>query len=195
MGSLKYVRKVHAPFLILILGQLQIFAQEIQVPVKIQVPIFLKILAFDKNLMKQAGNEIVIGILYQRKYMKSRLIKDEIISELEKLGQIELLGLPLRYVAVDFKNAENLERIIDEGNIDIIYVTPLRAVDIGEIAEVTRKKKVLTFSSVPDYVEAGLSVGLGVKGEKPRIIINLSAAKAEGTDFSSRLLMLAKVIE
>jgi hypothetical protein len=48
---------------------------------------------------------------------------------------------------------------------------------------------------VPDYVGAGCAVGIGTEGEKPLIIINLPAAKAEGADFSSQLLQLAKVIE
>jgi len=38
-------------------------------------------------------------------------------------------------------------------------------------------------------------VGVGLKGESPEIIINLPAAREEGSDFSSSLLKLARVIE
>ena len=68
------------------------------------------------------------------------------------------------------------------------------AFETEKITGVSRAKKVITLTSVPDYVESGLAVGIGVKGGKPRIIINLPAAKAEGANFSSQLLRLAKVI-
>ncbi|HDM90245.1 MAG TPA: YfiR family protein [candidate division WOR-3 bacterium] len=179
----------------LLVGLTGLTAQEIQVPIGVQVPIFIKILAFDRSLRKKAGDEILIGVLYQHKYMRSSLAKDEIISELKKLGHLRVQGLPVRYTVIDFIDGRSLEREIDAKGIDVLYVTPLRAVDPGEIRAVTRKKKVLTFSVIPEYVEAGLSVGLSVRGEKPRIVVNLRAAEAEGAAFSSRLLRLAQTIE
>ena len=178
----------------LLVGLTGLTAQEIQVPIGVQVPIFIKILAFDRRLEEKAGDEILIGVLYQHKYMRSNLAKDAIISELKKLGHLRVQGLPVRYTAIDFTDKRSLERTIDAKGIDVLYVTPLRAVDPGEITAVTRKKKVLTFSAIPEYVESGLSVGLGVRGEKPRIVVNLRAAEAEGSAFSSRLLRLAQII-
>ena len=64
-----------------------------------------------------------------------------------------------------------------------------------KITNLSRDKKILTLTGVPDYVDSGLTVGIGTKGRKPRIIINLLAAKAEGADFSSGLLNLAKVVK
>ena len=43
-------------------------------------------------------------------------------------------------------------------------------------------------------VEAGLAIGVEVQGDKPRIVVNLPAAKAEGTSFGSELLRLADII-
>jgi hypothetical protein len=44
-------------------------------------------------------------------------------------------------------------------------------------------------------MDLGISIGFEVKGQSPEIVINLQSAKAEGMDFSSRLLQLARVIE
>ncbi|MCK4591646.1 MAG: YfiR family protein, partial [Candidatus Latescibacteria bacterium] len=84
---------------------------------------------------------------------------------------------------------------VSRNNIDILYVAPLRALGVKTITGVSRAKRILTLTGVPDYVESGLAVGIGIKGEKPRVIINSPAAKAEGADFSSQLLKLAKVIK
>ena len=47
---------------------------------------------------------------------------------------------------------------------------------------------------VPVFVEDGLAVGIAMKGNRPLVVINLTASKAEGADFSSQLLHIAKII-
>ena len=47
---------------------------------------------------------------------------------------------------------------------------------------------------MPEYVEAGVSVGIGIRRDRPLIIVNLAQARAEGTAFSSQLLALARIV-
>ncbi len=79
-------------------------------------------------------------------------------------------------------------------DIDILYITPLRATGIKEIIRACGAGKILTLTGVPEYVTDGVAIGIGIKGEKPRILINITSAKNEGSDFSSQLLKLAMVI-
>ena len=68
---------------------------------------------------------------------------------------------------------------------------PLRTIDIGELASIARKRHVstvITASRIPGYVENGLAVGVGLKGRKPEILINLEAARAEGANFNAQRL-------
>ena len=78
---------------------------------------------------------------------------------------------------------------------DVLYITPMRAVDLGSITKQTRAAARVTLTGVPEYVDAGIAVGVDLQGERPRILINLAAARAEGADFDSRLLKLAKIVE
>ena len=84
---------------------------------------------------------------------------------------------------------------MESDSVNILIVAPLQAYSIEEITTISRTKHIMTFSSVPEYVNEGLSVGIGLKGGKPQILINLDAAKLEGLDFSSQLLKLAKIIQ
>jgi iron complex outermembrane receptor protein len=79
---------------------------------------------------------------------------------------------------------------VKSGTLKLLYGEAFRAPNV----DVSRAKKIMTLTGVPDYVELGLSVAIGIKGRKPQITINLPAAKAEGINFSSQLLKLAKVI-
>ena len=57
-----------------------------------------------------------------------------------------------------------------------------------------RRLRLTSIASLPEYPPRGAAVGFAPAGDKSVIIINLSAARAEGADFSSRLLGMSKVI-
>ncbi|UCG51362.1 MAG: YfiR family protein [Candidatus Latescibacterota bacterium] len=169
-------------------------AQDVLVPIEVQFPLFVKILSFDRNLQRNAGGEIVIAIVYQGGYIPSLNARDAIKDVFEKSGDIGVGNNAMRHVCVDIET-EELTHVVAKHNVDILYITPLKAVDIESITKTSRALALITLTGVPDYVRSGVSVGIGLKEEKPEIIINLAAAKAEGADFSSRLLRLARIVD
>jgi len=89
----------------------------------------------------------------------------------------------------------DLRSVVSQDSVDILYVAPLRMVDIGETAEVCRAGKVLSLTGVPKYCSSKTIVGRGEKGGKPEIIINLPIAEEAGVDFRSLLLRLAGIVK
>jgi hypothetical protein len=47
---------------------------------------------------------------------------------------------------------------------------------------------------VSRYVPLGVAVGARLQAERPRLLLNLQAARRAGADFSAELLKLAEVI-
>ncbi len=195
------MKKFEIPILRLVLtiiltfsGIARFHAQEMVVPIKLQLALFFKILPFDRNLKDRVGDEIVIAVFYQNKIGMSYDAKEELLKMVKESSVKKIEGIPLRFVSIDIEETD-LKEAITRDNVDILYITPLRAVEIEKIANLSRAKKITTLTGVPDYVESGLAVGVGIKGEKPQIIINLKAAKAEGADFSANLLKLCRVIK
>ncbi|MDP6775356.1 MAG: YfiR/HmsC family protein [Candidatus Latescibacteria bacterium] len=167
-------------------------AQEMPVPVPIQAALFTKILAFDRSLPPTDPEGLVVAVLYQEKVRSSVNAKDEWIEAIESIGsdgRLEASCLP-----IDITDPNVLRASLTNRGIHAIYVTPLRAVEIREITAASRSLKIRTFTGVPEYVGAGIGVGIGMKGERPEILINLDASKAEGTDFRARLLKLARIV-
>ena len=78
---------------------------------------------------------------------------------------------------------------------DVVYVTPLRGVELHPLVRTARAAGMTTFTGVPLYVEQGVALSIGIVRERPQIIVNLAATRAEGSDFTSQLLRLCKVIE
>jgi hypothetical protein len=169
--------------------------QKMEVPVEQQVPLFLKILSFDRNLTERAGKQIVLAVIYQKKYRESLDAKNEFEDVTGKSAITKIDSLPIKFIAIDMSDNTDLVSTIDKNQVDIIYLAPVKALKIESITAISRQKHLITLTGVPEYVQAGVAVGIGAKGDKPQILVNLPAAKAEGINFDSQLLKLAKIID
>ena len=165
------------------------------VPMDVQYPLFLKILTFDRNLPKRAGTEIVIGVLFQERVRQSWLAKDEFMRAVKKSAIKRIHDRPVQAVPIAYDRIPSLPEALANHEIDVLYVAPLRAADLEEIVQVVRSRKILTLTGIPEYVEGGLSIGIGLDGDSPEILVNLSASRAEGANLHAQLLRLARLVE
>lgn len=168
------------------------YTQDMALPVGTQVPLFLKILSYDKNL-PQRGEKIVLGVLYQKKYRLSNLTKQEVLEVMKDFET--LAGHPIEVVPIALDETTVLSRELDARGVNVLYVAPVRAYDVSAITSLSRSEHLLTLTGVPDYVHQGLSVGLGLRAGRPLILINLEASTREGARFHSQLLRLAQIVE
>jgi hypothetical protein len=169
-------------------------AQEMELPVNVQWALLPKILAFDRNLTSRASDTLTVGVLFQERFRKSLDVKEEFIRAVGDSPELIAGSLAIRCIPLDIGENPDWEGLVLQNRPDILYITPLRAVDLTAVTRVTRKYDILTMTGVPEYVEGGVSVGIGLRGGNPEIVINREAAAAEGADFSSKLLKLARVI-
>jgi len=181
-------------FVCLMTAELQ--AQDMAVPIAVQYPLFLKILSFDRSLKTRVGDELIFGIVYQEKFRNSLISKDQFVDAVKNSPDKRINDIKISHVPIEIDGMDLESAILKNGtDIDILYFTPMRAIDIKKLTDLSRKRKIMTMTGVIDFVEMGLAVGIGMKGKKPLIVINLSAAVSEGVDFDSRLLRLARVID
>ena len=157
------------------------------VPAEVQAVLFKNIWKLDRNFDCTRG--VKLAIVYQEKYDDSVAAKDEFLASIDRLGPHTTV------VLVEAGTQELLSNGLHGNSLDMVYVTPLRAVDVSEIGRISRYERFRTITGVPEYVEeAGLAVGIGVRKDRPLIIINLEQARAEGAVFSSQLLSLARIV-
>lgn len=175
----------------------RVSAQDTPVPVDVQVQIMVKILNFDRRLPERAGGRLTVGVLYQGRYRTSANVGGEVCRSLmalppAALGALE--SLPVACVPIDLDRTPDLAAALKRERIQVLYVSPLRAVRIEDVVAVTRAGRVTTLTGVPRYVETGCAIGVDMKGDRPEIVINLAASRAEGADLNAQLLKLARVV-
>ncbi len=170
-------------------------AQEYQVTAEMQLSLFSRLLPFDRNFRERVGEEAVIGILYQRSVRQSVNVKNALLEALERQPLKRISDIPTRVVVIEYFGMHWLSEHLEAEEVDILYIAPLRSVSLDELKLLCLQRGVGTITGVPDYVDNGVAVGIGARGNRPEIVVNLTAARAQGFDFSSQLLRLAKVLQ
>jgi hypothetical protein len=144
------------------------FAQEMAIPANVQVNIFKKIFAYDKTLASKGNIEVAV---------------------LSGSGSGDIMAAAFKEIGV---NAKAVSGDQVPAGVSVVYLMPGVVPQKQQYAS----KGVLSICGSSINVEDGkISIGLGIEGEKPKIIVHMGQLKAEGHELSADVLKLAYVIK
>lgn len=163
---------------------------------KQQALLAARVLAYDRNMKKRSGGKVAaIVILYQEGDQASESVSLDMSSAFEELAVSSTVDeLPVRVTTVAYSSAAELDKKLNQVHPVALYVCPGMGDVLGAVMAVTRKRSILTITSTGAYVKSGLSIGLLRLEERPLIVVNLPAARAEGADLDAALLRIAEVL-
>lgn len=181
---------------LLILSFIQLNAQNVNVPLNLQVPIFVKIFQFERSLANNNKPKVNIAIIYLSTNRMSQNYKDEFVELLSNNSIKQIAGKSINIIDIDAVSVNNIENELLSKKVDILAIVPMRSYELSKLSDICKTLKITTFTIVPEYVKKyNFSVTIDNLGEKPQININLKSAKSEGADFSSQLLKISKIVE
>ena len=170
-------------------------AQRIKVPIDVQLKVIPKIISLNKSFSFESNeNAVNIAVLYSSQQRNSKQVYQDIENNLNS-GGLVVKGNLTNVLFLDISSNNNLENFLRENKINVLYITPLRGLDVSKITSICKTASVLSISGVVEYIESDVSVILDIDDNKLKILINQKSAKSEGVDFSSRLLRIAKIID
>lgn len=178
--------------IIWVLGSRFVLAEDVVAPVDLQLNLLSKIVTYDRNFERH-GLDVVVGVVYQKRFRTSLEMKDQVLEAAKKIDLKMLNEKPCRLVTIDVES-QKLETAVEQDSVDILILTQLRAFDLKDVTSLCREREITSFSLLSKDVHQGVALGVGIKGERPEILINNSAARAEGADFSSNLLKLSTIV-
>ena len=167
-------------------------AQEMSVPLDVQVELMVRLFSFDRAMDGRASAGLTIGILYQERYRASASAADE-VEELLSHAEWASAG-PAQIVRIPWEGRAATEQLLREKKVRILYVAPLRSVDLQSLCDICSAQQIPAFTGVADYVNEGIPLGVARRGGRAAILVNLPAARRAGVDLSSRVLHIAEVI-
>jgi hypothetical protein len=178
----------------LILGECQSLGQEVKVPQEAQFPFLLKILTYDRALRENARDTLNLGLLYNPEDDSSVEDKDRVLEAFEEYRDKKVSGFSLEILPFDYSTFQDLPELLPGKRIHVLIITTGNGDLDHEIIGLTRERKILSFSTSPELVERGVSVGIDLVEDRMKIVINYEATKMEGSNFSARLLKICRIV-
>jgi hypothetical protein len=161
-----------------------------------QAMLMLRILSFEKNLKQRSGDKVAVVVLFRSGNKASEASKTTFMAALEAQAKKQKVnGLEVKVAALPWSDKGSFESKTAAMKAAVVYVCPGLESSVNHISGVTRKKSILSFTSVETLVKSGLSVGLVMRDAKPTIVVNLPASKAEGADLDPALLKVSEVLK
>lgn len=169
-------------------------AQGMAVEAGLQVPILMKVLAYDRQFDTKAGAALTIGIIYAPSDGASSKATGQISDTLFGFAGKTVRKVPIKYFQVEYTGVGELETFVKAKGINAFYLAPGLDKALPAILKLAQARGITTLTGVPDYVKRGVAVGVGMGSDKPQILINLASARSEGSDFDANLLRIATVL-
>lgn len=167
-------------------------AQEMNVPLDVQIELMVRVFSFDRAMDERASTGLTVGILYQERYRTSVSTADEVEELLSHAAWAT--GGPVQIVRIPWDGRAATEQLVRDKRVRILYVAPMRSVDMRSVCDMCAALQVPAFTGVPEYVAEGIPLGVARRGGKAAILVNLPEARRAGVDLSSRVLHIAEVI-
>jgi hypothetical protein len=172
----------------------RVAAEEVSVPVSLQVELLMKIASYDKNLRRRAGELLRVAVLVDSRDADSGRVGAQALAALAQADDV--IGLPVEPLRVQYTDADALARVTGERRIAVLYVTPgFAAAELDAISRALEGHSVLSAGALAKYTERGTVLGFDLVGGKPKLLVHLARARRQQVELSSAVLKLMTVIE
>jgi hypothetical protein len=193
LGRRSSIRPAAAVLALLLLGRTRPTAAQEIVPAPLQAAIFTKVLAYDRALKARSQDAVRIGLVFKSEDKASTQAEADMRQAFGSLAAQTIQGMPIKVSSHPYHDNQELAAWIGRQKVDVLYLTPALR-DSDYITALAREKKLITMSPVRKYVEAGVALGVLVRAESPRILVNLAMAQQVGMDLDPKLLQLSEVL-
>jgi hypothetical protein len=169
-----------------------IASAEVSVPARLQAQLISKIAAFDRNFVGRAGPTALILVVFKSGDPESNLVAEQVAAELRQ--QADVGGLPKTVELLAYGGAPSLAATTKDRGAAIVYLSAGLDRDGAAIGTAMRGLDVLTVGASGAHAEKGAVVGFDLEGGRPKIVVNLSAARSQNVAVRSELLRLCRIV-
>lgn len=168
------------------------FALEPEVPVRLQVDLLNRVIAYDKNFASRVHGSLTTAVVVDATDTDSVRVGAQVLNELQ--GRRTLGPYPQQATRLPFNGVQALVDECKRRKVGVVYVTPGVRVPVSELAVSMQGLGVLTVGSMPEHVQQGLVLGFAVRSGKPRLLVNLAQARIQRVSFRADFLRMAEVV-
>jgi hypothetical protein len=167
-------------------------AQEIAVPIALQIELLGRVLWYERSLQRRPESALTGVILTRPNDLASTRTAGQLEAHLARAKTLGGKDITFRRIAYQ-SVAQTKAALIRQGSY-LVYLTPGLEQVVAPLAAALEGIPILTVSPVGADVARGAVLGFELSSSKPRIALNLGRARAQKLDFSAQFLRIARVI-
>ncbi len=166
-------------------------AEDMPVPVSLQVDLLVKVASYDRNLASRAGDRVRFLVVSKQDDADSRRVAAQMVSALGPVTDIG--GLPKDVSTHAYTSAADLAATCRAQRIAIVYFAPGLVNEVPAIATALEEQSILSVASIPSYVPQGIVLGVDVVEGRPKLLLNLGQARKQQVKLRPDVMALMKV--
>lgn len=169
-------------------------AQEVVVPIPLQVELLVKLAAYDRNMDARVGARFRTLILTKAGNGESQRVATQVKAALAERPTIA--EHPHDEEVVPFSDGPGLVQTIKSRRAALVYVTPgFTNAEVAAMVNALNGVDVLTASAVPDHVKHGIVLGFDLSSGRTNLMVNLKQANKQNVSLGANVLRLMTVIQ
>jgi hypothetical protein len=166
-------------------------AEDIPVPVGLQIDLLAKVVLYDRNFAARVRDRVQVLILTRSGDAGSERTARHLEAAFERVGKLG--PFPVDYTTTEFRDPSSLSKRCRERSIDVVYLTPEFDAELSQIVPALTGLDLLSVSVNPVHVPERVVLGFDLVSGKPKLLVHLDQARLQNVAFRSDLLKLARV--
>lgn len=158
---------------------------------EIRAALMVKILQYDRATVKRTGGAVLVVAGRAGAPDDTCALMAKALQEAAR--HVPAGGAPVRVTSGKAGSPAGLEALLVNESATALYLCPSLEPAVTDLAPVTRKLRVITFSGSEAAARAGVSVAVFPRGARPVVAIHLAHAREEGAEFDADLLRVSEV--
>ena len=158
-------------------------------PADLQAGLLARVLRHDAQLDTRSPTEIVLGLVYRGDLPESTNPMKAMERAFDALGPAAA-GRAFVVHRLDLAE-ETLAEGLERTGARTLYLCPGLGAAVEDVTREARERKVPTLTGRVEYVDEGVAIGIHMEFNRPRLVIDVKAAEAQGMALGSQVLKLA----
>ncbi len=148
------------------------------VDVELASRIILKMLTLDLDLWKKSGGKIEIGVIGSPEAVAAFTKAKG--SAIDKDATFSIVAV----VAYESMPPSEKPTLIFVGE----------GADPAVVTKYTRGNQILSVTNVTSFVERGVTLGVEMEHDKPKVLLNLTSSESEGLNWDPKILKISRTV-
>lgn len=159
------------------------------------ITLFLKIITYDNSYQFDRTKTVNVYLPYERSNAVSYQQFRGAREFLENASNLKVAGARVRFRPFQIDSLKTVLKTVSEADYNIMVITSLGEPQVRNILSFTQALGIRTFALDPNLVSVGVAVGIRPYLKKKSILVNVAAAREEGSQFGAPLLKMCEIYD